>query len=150
MGYLDEGIVTVHPTADERAHARQTQEDLRRESRERAVVREAATVVAEELLSSVLTEDQRQSWRLNGYFEVIGSHGTLYRLHRGVSGNVEWVRPDGEVGGRLCAHPSMREKWLPTPDVLLAQMLALSTNERAWLAHANVHRGNRPQLVGVS
>ena len=72
-------------------------------------------------------------------FAVIGSHGTVYRINRGTSGNVEWIKPDGTVGGRLCAHPCMREQWIPTEDVMLAQMLALTTNERAWLAVANVH-----------
>lgn len=114
---------------------------------QRTLAREAAKVVADHLLCSMLSEPQRQSWALQGYFEVIGSAGTLYRLHRGVAGNVEWIKPDGEPGGRLCAHPSMAESWLPTEDVMLAQMLALMTNEREFVRIANVHQGARPVLV---
>lgn len=146
VGYLDGGLMPA-PERERLAARQAVLGDPARETRR--VARETAHVVAEELLTSMLTEDQRQSWRLNGYFEVIGSHGTLYRLHRGIAGNVEWLTPDGESGGRLCAHPTMRESWLPTADVLLAQLLALRTDEREWLALANVHAGRAPQLMRV-
>lgn len=102
---------------------------------------------AEELLLSLLSEEQQESYRHDQLFTVIGSHGTLYRIRYGVSGNIEWLRPDGEVGGRLCAHPTMVNDWLPVPDVLLSQVLALTTDERAFLQLANVHYGRRPELA---
>jgi hypothetical protein len=98
---------------------------------------------------ALLDERQRETYRLTKVFEVIGSHGTLYRIHRGISGNVEWITPEGEVGGRLCAHPSMNEHWLPEQDVAVAQLLALTADEAAFVRLANVHRGRRPELVAA-
>jgi hypothetical protein len=106
-----------------------------------------ATDRATELLLSLLPPDQRETYQLQGVFEIIGSEGTVYRINRGTSGNVEWITPEGEVGGRLCAHPTMAESWLPEQDVALSQMLALTTDERAWLRVANVHRGSRPPVT---
>lgn len=116
---------------------------------ERARSRTEATDRATALLMTLLDERQRETYRESETFEVIGSHGTLYRIHRGVSGNVEWITPEGEVGGRLCAHPSMHEHWLPTADVAIAQLLALTTDEAAFVRLAKVHRGRRPQLVAA-
>lgn len=116
--------------------------------RERSRERAEAIGRATSLLMAVLDEYQRESYRRTGAFDVIGSRGTLYRIHTGSVGNVEWISPDGE-GGRLCAHPSMNEHWLPDQDVAVAQMLALTTDEAAFVRLANVHRGRRPVLAAV-
>lgn len=126
--------------------------DLDHEQREAEIaLRRQERVTAdhrgEELLLSLLDDNQREAYRLDGTFMIIGSCGTVYRIHRGTAGNIEWVKPDGEVGGRLCAHPTMREHRLPTPDVMLAQALALMTDEREFVRIANVHQGVRPVLV---
>lgn len=42
--------------------------------------REAAEAKAEALLMSMLPEAEKERYRLNGYFEVIGSHGGHYRI----------------------------------------------------------------------
>lgn len=112
-----------------------------------AAARVEATSRAESLLLEMLSQSQRERYQLLGEFEVMGSAGTLYRIKRGVSGNIEWVKPDGVVGGRLCAHPTMRDGWLPTEDVVLAQFLALTTDEPAFLRLANVHAGSRPPIL---
>lgn len=123
-------------------------EPARESARQREVARTAARDRADELLCSMLSAEQRESYRLTGEFIVIGSAGGVYRVSRGSSGNITWLAPDGSVGGRLCAHPDMREGWIPDQDVALAQLLALSTDEAAFVAKANVHAGTRPR-VGV-
>lgn len=110
----------------------------------RSTARAIARDRADELLLSMLSEDQRQTYQLRGEFEVIGSAGGVYRIRRGTSGNVDWLEPDGRVGARLCAHPTMAEGWLPDQDVAVAQMLALITDEPGFVRLANVHAGRRP------
>lgn len=114
----------------------------------------ADRVVAEsrgsDLLLSLLPEDQREAYRLSGEFELIGSHGGRYRIRRGTAGNIDWLNDAGDVAGCLCAHPTMRDGWLPTADVMLAQMLALTADEAEFVRLANVHRGQRPtHLAGI-
>jgi hypothetical protein len=137
------------PTEADRERLRRA-EVVRQEREERwrrnAAARVHANSRAEELLLAMLNEAQRRSYRLNGTFEVIGSHGNLYRIHRGKAGNVEWIKPDGKFGGKLCAHPTERDDWLPVPDVMLAQMVDLITDERAFIRVANVHQGDRPRI----
>lgn len=48
--------------------------------------REAAQVKAEALLLSLLPEPEQQRYRLDGYFEVIGSQGGHYRIKRTSAG----------------------------------------------------------------
>lgn len=122
-------------------------ETARVRAAERSEARTRAVSRAEELLLSMMCESQRESYRLDGTFEVMGSHGNLYRIERGTSGNVLWLGQDGQFLGRLCAHPTMRDSWLPMPDVALAQMLAITTDERAFVNAANVHAGGRPTFT---
>lgn len=131
-----DALVTIEAAADQVAAQR----------RDRADARFQAQARADELLESMLSPEQVQAYQLRGEFEVIGSRGTLYRIKRGTSGNIEWIKPDGSVGGRICAHPDMSPSWLPTSDVMLAQMLALTTDEAAFVAVANVHAGERPPV----
>lgn len=131
-----------------RVQARLAAHDEIREARTAARI--VARDRADELLVSMLDTTQRETYRLTGEFMVIGSAGGLYRIKRGTSGNVEWIAMDGQPGARLCAHPEMREGWLPDQDVALAQLLALTTDEPAFVARANVHWGRRPtHLVGA-
>ncbi len=116
-----------------------------RAAHQRAASRTQAISRAEELLLSMLNPEQVASYTEQGHFDVIGSEGGRYRIEKGVSGNVLWI-PEGSdrMAGRLCAHPSMRDGWLPTPDVAVAQLLALQTNEREFVGVANLHHGQRP------
>ena len=80
---------------------------------------------------------------------VVGSEGNRYRLHvsrYGTVGNVEWLKRNGHVGGRICAHPSLSRENLPMGDVVLAQMLAITTDEREFMRIANIHHGPPPPL----
>jgi hypothetical protein len=100
---------------------------------------------ADDLLLSMLSPEQRESYFLNNHFEVIGSCGNRYRIREGVSGNIDWLDDEtGEVKGRLCAHPTMERDWLPVQDVAVAQLLALTTDEMSFVRVANVHWGQRP------
>lgn len=128
-----------------RAEREQVYQDRLRRSEERIVAQSRAI----DLLVTLLPPEQVAVFREHKHFEIVGSHGTRYRVNEGVSGNIEWLRPDGQVGGRLCAHPTMCDGWLPTADVMLSQLLALITDEMAFVRLANVHAGRRPELVAA-
>ena len=138
--------IEIEAAADEVAR----RERLQAEREERTRSRTAAIARGEELLLSMLDENQREAYRQDDMFAVIGSCGAVYRIHRGVAGNIEWIKPDGTRGGLLCAHPTMHDGWLPTPDVMLAQMLALIHDEPGFLRVANVHAGQRPPILAVA
>jgi len=142
-GEWQQAFTQIEAVADDVAN----RERLRGEREQYQRSRTQAIARGEALLLEMLDENQRETYRFNGTFTVIGSCGTLYRIHRGTSGNIEWVKPDGSVGGRLCAHPTMHHEWLPTEDVMLAQMLALIHDEREFCRVANVHAGVRPPIL---
>jgi len=117
----------------------------RRQARTAAVDRAAATLLG------LLNEAQRASYEADRTFLVVGSEGGLYRIRPGSMGNVDWFDPT-EVeprrpAGQLCAHPVLHdgEGHLPDPDVALAQLLHLTTDEPGWLRRANVHAGRAPR-----
>jgi len=123
-------------------------EIAQQERQRRAQARTTATARAEALLHDLLDEGQRASLQAHGYFDLIGSHGGYYRISTGISGNVAWRSPEGQWS-RICAHPDMRLSWMPTEDVMVAQMLALVTDEPAFIARANVHAGVRPVVAAA-
>ena len=123
-----------------------TDAEIQAEYDRRNAERREASAKAEALLLSILPEDQHDSYRRHTRFEVVGSHGGRYRISDGCVGNVAWFNDAGEIGGTLCAHPTMHEHWLPQADVMLAQMLALTTDEREFVQLANVQTGIRPQI----
>jgi hypothetical protein len=132
------------PTPEEQEErerrAREHRERIRRERQER----EAAETRAATLLLSFLSEEQRASYRASERFEVVGSLGGRYRIHPGVVGNIYWLDENGQVGGQLCCHPS--DERLPRADIMLAQMLALITDEESFVLLANRYSGNRHPL----
>jgi hypothetical protein len=103
---------------------------------------------ARELLTGFLNDLQKAQYERDGKFDIVGSDGTLYRIGPGTNGNVEWIDPTtGTVKGRLCAHPRHIDHEglrIPDPDLHLGQLLALTTDEKAWLEVANLHRGEWP------
>lgn len=128
--------------------ARVAAEEQRRIARAHATNRASAT------LRQFLTPDQWASFERDRTFQVVGSAGGLYRLRYGVAGNVDWLEGGGldDAAGVLCAHPRAVDEdgyYLPTPDVLLAQMLALVTDEPGFVRVANVHRGRRPAHIAT-
>lgn len=111
----------------------------------RSAERISAYSRAEELLLSLLSPDQAESYSRSKSFIVQGSHGGRYRIAEGVSGNILLVNDEDESLARFCAHPSMAESWLPTPDVQVAQLLALITDEKQFIDTANIHQGRYPE-----
>lgn len=109
-----------------------------------------ARVRARELLVGFLNPLQKAQYDETGKFDIVGSDGTLYRIGPGTNGNVEWLDPaNGNVKGKLCAHPctyDYENRSIPEPDLHLGQLLALTTDERAWLEVANLHRGEWPPI----
>lgn len=106
---------------------------------------------AEQTLLSLLTPEQREEYRVRRLFHVRGSKGTLYRILHGSSGNIRQVLSEADEGRGLhafCAHPRMHVEAvdeltsagrLPHEDAMIAQMLALMTDEDSFLAVANRH-----------
>lgn len=109
----------------------------------RAEEREQASARALGLLRSLLSDDQWASYQDNGWFEVRGSSGRRWRVRsRGQSGNVDLMPEAGEERDvTYCAHPPGR---LPDADAHAAQMLALVTDDEAFLRTANVHYRRPP------
>ena len=99
--------------------------------------RKSARERAEVLLNEVLTPDQRQELKENGYFtlRLMDDKGTrFYRIYRGRSRNVQQVTEDGRRIMTLCAHPN---EHVPDADTIVAQKLMLMTNEQEFLRVAN-------------
>jgi hypothetical protein len=84
----------------------------------------------------VLTAAQWAQWLTARRFEVVGSAGGRYRVERGVLGNIVALAPDGRPTHRLCVHP---DEGLPLADMLVAQTLALQSDEPGVLRLANRH-----------
>lgn len=128
---------TREQCAERQRREREIREDaealLRSQRQEYDKARERAL----ELLGTVLTVEQMASYREKGWFEVRGSKGRRWRIRaNGVAGNVDLMPEIGQVReATYCAHPPQA---LPAPDVHLAQMLALVTDEDEFVRVANV------------
>ena len=90
---------------------------------------------ADKLLREWLSPEQRHQYERLGHFEVTGNHtGTRYRISYGSSANVQGLDAAGEPVLGLCFVPAGQ---LAPGDVMLAQKIALETNELLALARAN-------------
>ena len=86
------------------------------------------------LLKEWLSPEQRACYEQFRYFEVVGSHtGTRYRIHHGTQINVEELSQTGQHVCKWCFFP---DGSLVVGDVMLAQKIALETNERDALSVA--------------
>jgi len=92
---------------------------------------------AEELLFLFLTPEQQKMYKEKGYFDT-EVNDKQYRLYKGRAGNVRKIENGKEVD-KLCAHPVPS---LPDADNVLAQFLALHTDEAAFNQLANHTRLN--------
>lgn len=132
----------VRQTYEERQAEQERANQMRYEKEERAAER------ATKMLRRMLDPEQRATFEdpEKRYFDLIGSHGTRYRIHtNGYSGNVYWLKgfPDRrykggiryETQGGFCGHcdSDPRGDWIPTHDHNLAQLLELRHNEIVWL-----------------
>lgn len=151
LGYIANNEPVRYTWSDEPEPTQEEQEERDRRARERrervqreGQEREAAETRAETFLLSFLSEEQRASYRDNQRFEVVGSVGGRYRIRQGMVGNIDWLDENGQFGGSLCCHPS--GGYLPRADIMLAQMLALTTDEVGFVRLANRYSGNTHPL----
>jgi hypothetical protein len=90
---------------------------------------------ARALLRRWLSPAQLEQYEKMGYFEVVGSDsGKRYRIRRYSQMNIEEL---DERGVRVAVWCFVPKGNLPVGDVMLAQKIALETEERAALAIAN-------------
>jgi hypothetical protein len=103
---------------------------------------------ARRLLREWLSPDQRAQFDAKGYFEVTGSHtGRRYRIVQGTMSNVWELDEEMEPKTGWCFVP---ERPLAACDVMLAQKIALETDEATVLALANrfsPRPSSRPRVV---
>ena len=87
------------------------------------------------LLREWLSPEQRAQFDAERYFDVIGCHsGKKYRIRYGSSANIDELDEAGRPRMGWCFIPSA---YLVAGDIMLAQKIALETNERGALAVAN-------------
>jgi hypothetical protein len=87
------------------------------------------------LLKEWLSPKQRACYERFRYFDVVGSDtGTRYRIHHGTQTNIEEL---SHTGQRVCKWCFVPEGNLVAGDVMLAQKIALETNERGALSVAH-------------
>lgn len=87
------------------------------------------------LLAEWLSPKQRAQFEEHRYFDVVGCDtGRTYRIHYGTAANVHEIDCAGRPTTGWCFVPS---GFLVPGDVMLAQKIALETDERNALALAN-------------
>jgi len=87
-----------------------------------------------ELLKRWLSREQLDQFETKGCFEVMGCDtGRRYRISQGAGMNIYELNDGGDIG--WCFVP---QGYLAIGDVMLAQKIALESNERAALAVANI------------
>lgn len=106
-----------------------------------------AVARGEKLLREWLSPAQREEYERSGCFDVKGSHsGRRYRITPKSSFNVEELDKESRCADRLCFLPKGH---LVMGDMMLAQKIALETDEKAALKVANraVVRASAPLWV---
>jgi hypothetical protein len=87
------------------------------------------------LLRNWLSSEQRAQFDAKRYFDAIGcDSGKRYRIHYGATTNVHEIDAAGRPRVGWCFVPA---GYLVAGDVMLAQKIALETNESSALAVAN-------------
>lgn len=120
-----ENLPCVHELA--RREAERVMKAARR-SKRRALV----------LLLGQLNPEQRQEFRMYGYFHVTGgSSGDRYRIRVDTTANIDVLHADGNPKYRLCAGPAD----VPVYAMMAGQLLYLQdpASERRFLQRANIH-----------
>ena len=90
-----------------------------------------------DLLREWLSPAQRTDFERHGHFEVTGSRGNRYRIRYNRVVNILELDWRGAPMASWCFGP---EGNLPTGDIMLAQKIALETDEDTTLAIAIRHR----------
>jgi hypothetical protein len=87
-----------------------------------------------ELLREWLSPEQLAQFDKNRYFDVTGCHsGRRYRIRHGTAMNIHEIDHTGQALVGWCFVPSIN---LVAGDVMLAQKIALETDERGAMAVA--------------
>lgn len=108
---------------------------LRGPDRDELFRRRSAHLRAITLLREWLSATQREQYARCQHFDVFGSaSGRRYRIYHGTQFNIEELDAEGDAVAALCFVPEGR---LAVGDVMLAQKIALETNEMAALVVAN-------------
>jgi hypothetical protein len=103
--------------------------------------RKEAEQNARKLLTEWLSPAQLAQYKRRGHFEVTGCHsGKRYRIRAGHQLNVDELDEHDRTVAVWCFGP---EGQLPIGDIMLAQKIALETNEYASLEAANGSRARR-------
>jgi hypothetical protein len=98
-------------------------------------VRNSAEDRSRRLLRRWLTPAQRMQLDTSGFFEVVGSAtGKRYRIYFGTVANIHELDETGRPTTGWCFAP---QGYLASGDVMLAQKVALETDEPGALAVAN-------------
>jgi hypothetical protein len=148
--YEERQRVLREQEAERRRRADEEYEARQRRYRERYVREQEQLRVGDEraqhLLRVLLNDEQWASWEANEHFMFTTPSGVECQIRRGYSHNIT-VFEDGEPSKTLCAHPSTVVHddsgeivgQLPQTDVVIAQILALRSNEERFMDIANVH-----------
>lgn len=97
---------------------------------------------ARKLLAEWLSPAQLAQYKRKGHFEVTGSHsGKRYRIRSDRALNVDELDERDRTVAIWCFGP---EEHLPIGDIMLAQKIALETNEYAALEVANGNGTRHP------
>jgi hypothetical protein len=115
----------------------ESRERQRIELEKREKEKKEALEKAEKLLREHLSVEQIKQLEKEGRFEVESESGKLYIINRGRAGNVYSLDERRHMVAKHCIHPEID---CPDPDTMLAQMLWLRWNERAFLQKANTTR----------
>jgi hypothetical protein len=87
------------------------------------------------LLREWLSPEQLAQFNADGHFDVVGCHtGRKYRIHYGSTTNIDELDDRGRPQVRYCFVTDLP---LVSGDVMLAEKIALETDEIATLAVAN-------------
>lgn len=95
---------------------------------------------AEALLLAHLTPEQRDQYKRDGTFEVRGNASNRrYRIAARYFNGVTQLNKKGRATHRLCFYPGRIGSYmLPLCDIMLAQKVALETNEYRTRRKANI------------
>lgn len=118
----------------EAAEFRAVEEQRKAAAKQAQLDRVKAVKRAKKLLRSLLSPKQKRELTERQQFSMVGSEGGIYEIRQGRSGNVYRVDKEGRRDMSYCCHP---REYVPDEDTMLAQKLALETDEGAFCELAN-------------
>lgn len=132
----DNPVVRRKPTEEEVQARLKWEADEQRRIAEAQAARRAANARAEKLLLANLNPEQREDLVKKNCFFLHLPNGKRYRIDRKTHGNIALIGEGDKIIHTLCAQPP----GIPVDDAILAQKLALETDEAGFLRVANMTR----------